>query len=310
MARIDHWPKNAFMFLGVLIAVLHRPALLSARSCLDVAGALVIACIVASSNYVLNEYLDAPLDRLHPTKRHRPAAQGLVRGWIALLVWGGLGALGIFSAFSINAPFAASAYALWLMGCAYNIPPVRSKDLPYVDVLTESLNNPIRLFLGWFALVPDTVPPISLAIAYWMVGAFLMAAKRYAEYRRIGDSQIAARYRRSFRHYDEPKLLGSMVLYAVTGAVFAGIFILRYKPELVFVVPLVAVFCAYYTHLATRQDSPVQSPEKLYTEPAFVGLTAAVVVAFVLLMFVDMPVLYELFNVEPAGLAPLWRIGG
>jgi len=30
----------------------------------------------ASSNYVINEMLDAPFDRLHPTKKNRPSACG------------------------------------------------------------------------------------------------------------------------------------------------------------------------------------------------------------------------------------------
>ena len=65
----------------------------------------------------------------------------------------------------------------------------RSIDLrtPYVDVLSESVNNPLRLLLGWFVVTPDVVPPVSLLVAYWMVGAFFMASKRFAEYRSIGD---------------------------------------------------------------------------------------------------------------------------
>ena len=48
---------------------------------------------------------------------------------------------------------------------------MRSKELPYIDVLTESLNNPIRLFMGWFVLIPERLPPLSLGLAYWMMGA-------------------------------------------------------------------------------------------------------------------------------------------
>ena len=43
------------------------------------------------------------------------------------------------------------------MGCVYNIPPVRSKDLPYVDVLSEAINNPIRMLAGWFIVTSVTV---------------------------------------------------------------------------------------------------------------------------------------------------------
>ena len=34
------------------------------------------------------------------------------------------------------------------MACVYNVPPVRSKDQPYVDVLSEAINNPLRLLAG------------------------------------------------------------------------------------------------------------------------------------------------------------------
>ena len=71
--------------------------------------------------------------------------------------------------------FGLSASMLWLMGCVYNLHPIRTKDIPYIDVLSESLNNPIRLALGWHAVVTDRVPPLSLILAYWMIGAFFMA---------------------------------------------------------------------------------------------------------------------------------------
>ena len=37
-------------------------------------------------------------------------------------------------------------------GVVYNIPPLRMKDRAWWDVIAESFNNPIRLWLGWFAL--------------------------------------------------------------------------------------------------------------------------------------------------------------
>ena len=309
IARVDHWFKNAFMVLGIVLAFLYRPEAANLASLGDVGLAVLFTCLIASSNYVLNEFLDAPLDRLHPTKRDRPAAMGLVQGWIALLLWGALGALGIFGAIAINAPFGMTALAFWTMGCLYNLPPIRTKEIPYLDVITESINNPIRLLLGWFVLIPDVLPPVSLAIAYWMVGAFFMAAKRYAEYRKIGDPERAASYRRSFRHYDEPRLMASMFFYVTTGAAFAGVFLVRYKFELIFCVPVVATFLGYYALLSTRPNSPVQNPEKLYREPLFMLTACLVMVTFLALVFVDMPALYDVFNVERCQVDPLWRIG-
>lgn len=309
IARIDHWFKNAFMALGVLLAFFYRPGLFDASSALILVAAFFITCLIASSNYVLNEVLDAPLDREHPTKRWRPAARGAIHNPSAIVLWGVLGAVGMVAAFALNAPFGVSATALWVMGCVYNIPPVRSKEIAYVDVVSESVNNPIRLALGWFALVPDRLPPLSLVLAYWMVGAFFMATKRFAEYRAIGDPEQAARYRRSFATYDEGKLLASMVFYVSACALFSGIFLVRYKLELILCVPFVAGFFSLYVALGLRPHSPVQNPEKLYKERGFFAYAIGITVLFVILMFIEIPALYDLFGVEASTFEPLWRLG-
>jgi len=296
------------MLLGVLLAYYLGPQLMSRETLTRLTAALLTTCIVASSNYVLNEFLDGPTDRLHPTKSERPAARGDVVGWITLILWGVLGFVGIEMGFRINSSFGAAAFALWVMGCVYNIPPVRSKELPYIDVLTESLNNPIRLFLGWFVLIPDRLPPLSLGLAYWMMGAFFMATKRFAELRSIPDRERLALYRRSFRFYDERGLLGSMAFYLTAGAIFGGIFIVRYKAELILGVPVYAGFFAYYVVLAMRHDSPVQRPERLYRERPSFRYAIFAVATFVGLMALSVPGLYELFGLREASLEPLWRI--
>jgi hypothetical protein len=195
------------------------------------------------------------------------------------------------------------------MGVIYNLPPVRTKELPYLDVLSESVNNPLRLFLGWFALVTNKLPPLSLILAYWMVGAFFMATKRFAEYRHIGDQEVAARYRKSFGYYTEERLLVSIFFYATFCALFMGVFMVRYHVELILFVPIAAGFFAYYLKLGLQDDSPAQNPERLYKNQGFLLYMILSVVLFILLMFVDIPVLYDLFHITPAHIPPLWKLG-
>ncbi len=309
IARPDHWVKNGFMLLGVLLAVSYQPDVLDATGLLRLLAAVASTCLVASSNYVLNEILDAPRDAFHPVKRHRPIPSGRVSLPVAWAEWLLLGAAGLAAAWWLSLPFLLSAAWLWVMGFLYNVPPIRTKEWPYVDVLTESINNPIRLLLGWFALIDAEIPPVSLALSYWMAGAFLMATKRYAEYRHIADPEAAAAYRRSFRHYDEERLLISMFFYAVNAALFGGIFILRYHLELVLCVPAVAGLFAYYLRLGMLADSPAERPESLYQHRGFMAYLLACTVLFVSLLFVRIPVLYDWFNVEPATMRPLWTIG-
>jgi len=309
IARIDHWFKNAFMILGVLLAVFYRPETFAIASLWPLALAVFATCLIASSNYVINEYLDAPNDRKHPVKCRRPAAAGKISRTGAIVQWLGLGAIGMGLAFSINFWFGLSGAWLWVMGFFYNVKPFRTKELPYLDVLSESVNNPIRLLLGWFALVPDALPPLSLALSYWMVGAFFMALKRFAEYRSIGDPKVAAEYRGSFAHYNEDRLLVSIFFYVSACALFAGVFMVRYHFELILFVPLAAGFLAYYMKLGLLKDSPVQNPEKLYAQKGFFLYTMACFAVFVGLMFVHIPGLYDCLNVKPASAPVLWTFG-
>lgn len=309
IARVDHWFKNSFMVLGVVLAVFYEPRVATWASLVPLTVAVIATCLVASSNYVLNEILDAPNDRLHPEKRFRPVPSGRVRPGLGYAEWILLAVAGLSLAWAINIYFFASALFLWVMGLAYNIPPVRTKEWPYLDVLSESVNNPIRLLLGWFALVTGHFPPLSLAIAYWMIGAYFMAMKRYAEFRHIGDPRVAAAYRRSFAYYTEERLLISLLFYATACALFSGIFIVRYHPELILFVPFAAGLFAYYMKLGLLPDSPTQNPEKLYRQPGFVAYLVLCFAVFVLLMFSRIPAMYSLFNVEPSGVMPLWTLG-
>src|SRR5262249_37440647 len=152
--------------------------------------------------------------RQHPEKRTRPAAAGRIRGLLAYLQWALLAVVGLFAARQVSVPFFWSAAALFAMGIVYNVPPMRSKDRPYIDALSESINNPLRLLLGWYTFDCGVIPPASLLLAYWMLGAFFMAMKRFGELRHINDDRVAAAYRKPFRHYTPERLLISVVFYA------------------------------------------------------------------------------------------------
>ncbi len=307
IARPDHWFKNVFMVLGVVLACFYHPELVEIGMLVPLGFALAATCLVASSNYVINEILDAPTDRNHPVKRHRPVPSGVVNVKLAYVEWLLLAVVGLAMAWSLNRPFFFSALGLWIMGLVYNVPPVRTKELPYVDVLSESVNNPLRLLLGWFAVSQTAVPPVSLMVSYWMIGAFFMATKRFSEYRAIDRAETAGAYRGSFKYYDEEKLIISMFFYSTAAALLLGVFIIRYHLELILSIPLIAGFFAYYMHVALKKESAAQAPERLYRERGLMAYLVLCVVVFVLLMFVNIQPLYDLFKVEPSQVSPLWE---
>jgi 4-hydroxybenzoate polyprenyltransferase len=296
IARPDHWFKNVFVLPGIVAAVGIDRAHVPEGLALRVALGLVAICLVASSNYTINEVLDAPFDRTHPTKRARPMVAGLVSLPLAYLQWLVLAALGIGLALWVDRWFAATLLALWVMGCIYNIPPVRSKDLPYLDVLSESINNPLRMLAGWYLTGTHSIPPASLLLSYWMVGCYFMGMKRYAEYREIGDPARAAGYRKSFAWYTEQRLLVSIMFYGSTAMLFLGAFIMRYRLEMILGFPLVALVMAIYLALAFKPNSAVQRPEGLYREPALMAAMVACAIVLTTLLFVDLPAVHRIFS--------------
>jgi 4-hydroxybenzoate polyprenyltransferase len=78
IARIDHWIKNVFVLPGVVVALSLDPAQLTYGLWVRVIVGLLSTCLVASSNYVLNEVIDASADIYHPTKFTRAVPSGRV----------------------------------------------------------------------------------------------------------------------------------------------------------------------------------------------------------------------------------------
>src|SRR6202012_526801 len=87
IARLDHSIKNLFVLPGIIIPLSVAPTLLNRALVWKLLLAFVSITLVACSNYVINEVLDAPFDRLHPIKRNRPAARGLVSIPVAYVQW-------------------------------------------------------------------------------------------------------------------------------------------------------------------------------------------------------------------------------
>ena len=293
--RLDHSIKQLFIVPGIVLAISLAGTRFSFDLLVRVVIGLLASTLIACSNYVINEILDAPFDLQHPTKKNRPAASGLVHKgwgyaqWIVMMIAGlALGTL-------LGKGFLLSAAALWVMGCIYNIPPIRSKEIPYIDVLSESINNPLRFCLGWYSVVTVMLPPASLLFSYWMLGCYFMSLKRFSEYRQIADPAIAASYRSSFAHYSEESLLNSATFYAAACMLFFGAFMMRYRIELILSFPVIAWLMAAYFSLSFRRESAVQNPERLYREPLLMVPLTICIALIVLLLFVNVPVIGTMF---------------
>jgi decaprenyl-phosphate phosphoribosyltransferase len=296
IARIDHWVKNVFIIPGIISAYALDPKISYENNILKIIIGVMSVCIVSSSNYTINEIVDAPYDLYHPTKKFRPVPSGVVNIKLAYLQWLSLGIIGVLMGFYISNRFAFVMILLWFMGCIYNIKPIRSKDIPYVDIITEAINNPIRMLAGWYIVSNIKVPPASLILSYWMIGSYFMAIKRYAEFRNIGNINTVRNYRKSLAYFSERKLLVAIIFFGSSSMLFLGAFIMRYRIELIATVPLISLVMAIYFNISFEEDSAAQNPEKLYRQPILLVVTIICAISIIILMFIDIPYIRTLFN--------------
>jgi len=185
-----------------------------------------------------------------------------------------------------------------LQGIIYNVPPIRTKDKAYLDVVSESVNNPLRLMIGWAMVDPTTLPPSSIILMYWAGGGFLMAAKRLSEFREITASHgrgVLERYRASFAGYSEISLTVSCFVYALVTSFFLAIFLIKYRVEYLLTVPVLIALFGHYLALSMEPASTAQRPEKLFREHALIALVGLLAMTFLFATYVDIPAL-EIFT--------------
>lgn len=296
IARFDHATKHVFIVPGIVLALLLRGVHETNFVAALILGA-VSALLIASANYCINEYLDREFDKHHPTKSARTAVNIELSGGLVFLEWCLFVAGGLLCAFLASTTMFWVAFVFALQGIVYNVRPFRSKDRAFLDVVSESVNNPLRLMIGWAMVDPTTLPPSSIILAYWFGGAFLMGCKRLSEYREIVASHgkdLLTRYRASFFGYTEISLTVSVFVYALLSAFFLGVFLVKYRVEYLMVMPVLTALFGKYLALSMLPGSTAQKPEKLFRERGLMFITALLGALFLLATYVDIPALNDL----------------
>jgi 4-hydroxybenzoate polyprenyltransferase len=82
LLRPTQWLKNVFIFAPLIFSKHLFEAPYFWRTTL----AFVVFCLVSSTVYVINDIADCEADKLHPIKRNRPLASGILRLSDAVIV--------------------------------------------------------------------------------------------------------------------------------------------------------------------------------------------------------------------------------
>jgi 4-hydroxybenzoate polyprenyltransferase/phosphoserine phosphatase len=192
LIRVHQWAKNSLVFV---------PLLTSLSFNLEMVGLSILAAIAyslcASSIYVLNDLVDLPADRGHPTKRNRPLANGSIPLVQAMLVMPVLLAAGLGIAAMISLPFLGVVVAYLAMTTAYSFFLKRKLML---DAVTLALLYTMRVIGGAVA--------ISVDVSFWLLAfslfifTSLALLKRYIELTTRLDNGLADPSNRNYKIAD------------------------------------------------------------------------------------------------------------
>jgi decaprenyl-phosphate phosphoribosyltransferase len=283
--RLDRWPRSMAIIVGSAAVFLVHPDWLRSALTLSLALRIILAFfltwMVSTANYIINEITDAPFDAFHPGKKHRPLVQNKISVKVLLIGWALLVVVALVLAQALyNPAFCLSLGALLLAGLFYNVPPVRMKDIPYLDSTLESANNPIRFLIGWYVLATQ-FPPLSLLLAWWAFGNFLMVGKRVAEKKFLTAEESSA-YRLSLNRYS---IRGLVTFMTFNGLLFLAMFVLfvlrLHLKTFLYILPFIVFYLIIFMSKSIQDRDAAEEPEKLLKNPYF-----ALYTVFLLLIFI------------------------
>lgn len=169
LLRPHHWVKNLFVFAPLFFG----GAMLDIALLTKAVYIFTAFSLLASAVYIFNDYQDLELDRLHPKKRLRPLAAGLVPVRNALTLLSLLIVIGGLIAYFLVPP-ALPLLALYLaLNFGYS---AGLKHVAIVDVVIVSLGFVLRLFAGAFAT--GMILSKWIVIMTFLLSLFLALAKR------------------------------------------------------------------------------------------------------------------------------------
>lgn len=214
--RPKQWTKNLLLFSGFLFTLNQRwrpmqPEMWTFLR-LTTLGALVF-CAISSGVYLLNDLRDLPHDRVHPVKRRRPIARGLVAPWLALVTAIGLLGGGTASAFVLRPLFGWVVVLYVLMQVAYTL---RLKHVVILDAFIIAAGFVLRAISGAIVISVEISP--WLYIVTFLGALFLGLCKRRHEISVL--AQDAGRHRRILEEYSI-ELLDQMISIVTASTIMA-----------------------------------------------------------------------------------------
>jgi decaprenyl-phosphate phosphoribosyltransferase len=182
--RPRQWVKNLLVAVAPVAAGEFHHRDVAAKT----AVAFVAFCLASSGTYLLNDVRDAPADRLHPGKRARPIAQGVVTVPTALWAAAALlvGSLAVSFTLTWQLGLVVALYLAESVGYSLG-----AKRLAVIELGFVAAGFVLRAIAGGVATGLPLSPWFLVVISFGAL--FVVVGKRLAEYNELGSDRGAHR---------------------------------------------------------------------------------------------------------------------
>ena len=277
--RPRQWVKNVFVGAPIVFA---RD--LTNRDYLWREAIAVLAfCLLSGAVYAFNDVLDIEADRVHPTKKHRPIAAGLLSERAALVTSGVLAVVALGACLAVHWQLAVWAGTYFVLNLAYSW---KLKHVAFLDVLLIAGFFLLRVLAGTAAIA---VPASGWLLACTGMLALLLAlgkrAHELAWAERSG--KVSTTTRMALAGYRLSTLrIAMFVLAALTSAAYVAYTLDAHTVEmfhtnrLVYSAPFVVVGIARFVWLALWRKGDESPTDAMMRDPLLLldlaGATATV----------------------------------
>lgn len=282
--RPRQWAKNGIVYFALVFSINQRWEFSEGREVLELfavsTAAFLLFCLVSSATYLVNDLLDAPRDRLHPQKRHRPIAAGLLSVRAAAAAAVVMFAAGVALSFLLQPWFGVAVLGYLALTLSYS---ALLKRLPVADVLALGSVYVLRAVAG--AVV------IQVPISPWLYAVTGLGAMMIVLGKRRGELATAegdAGRQRAVLGFYSLRLLDVLVGVSAVGVLVAYVAYtltasgLPDNMAMALTVPFAAFGLYRYLRLLYRDGMAGETPEELFLRDRPLQLGAVLGLATVL----------------------------
>ena len=215
LLRVTNWLKNIFVLFPLVFSL----KLFDQNSIINSIIAFLAFCFISSTIYILNDIVDVEQDKLHPRKKNRPLAAGIIKKSTAITL---IFILLLFTALSLYFLPLYSIYTIATYALLNLLYVIILRNVFLIDSIIISLNFVLRVLEGCFAI--EVLPSKWILVVTFFTALFLAFIKRKSEL--IILSENAENHRKTLKEYSISlldKYIYICTTIAITGYMFYSI---------------------------------------------------------------------------------------